>query len=157
MPAEVPYRTGENAGLHISKKHKAMAPLGVTSTRSKWGNRGTKARKLERNQTKENENVIPVLTVKEGELFGILVGRVVMETTVVLVAETFAVVNVPGAFSVVVAVPEKETFYHINQREKDNNKVPASASVEFCKGARQSGLVSVWRHTLVGQWWQGFL
>ena len=23
--------------------------------------------------------------------------------------------------------------------------------VEFCKGARQSGLVSVWQHTLVGQ------
>ncbi len=30
-------------------------------------------------------------------------------------------------------------------------------SVEFCKGARQSGLVSVWQHTLVGQWLQGFL
>ncbi len=29
--------------------------------------------------------------------------------------------------------------------------------VEFCKGARQSGLVSVWQHTLVGQQWQGFL
>ncbi len=30
-------------------------------------------------------------------------------------------------------------------------------SVEFCKGARQSGLVSVWQHTLVGQRLQGFL
>ncbi len=29
--------------------------------------------------------------------------------------------------------------------------------VEFCKGARQSGLVSVWQHTLVGQGLQGFL
>ncbi len=29
--------------------------------------------------------------------------------------------------------------------------------VEFCKGTRQSGLVSVWQHTLVGQRWQGFL
>ncbi len=29
--------------------------------------------------------------------------------------------------------------------------------VEFCKGARQSDLVSVWQHTLVGQRWQGFL
>ena len=30
-------------------------------------------------------------------------------------------------------------------------------SVEFCKGARQSGLVSVWQHTLGGQQLQGFL
>ncbi len=29
--------------------------------------------------------------------------------------------------------------------------------VEFYKGARQSGLVSVWQHTLVGQQLQGFL
>ena len=29
--------------------------------------------------------------------------------------------------------------------------------VEFCKGARQSGLVSVCQHSLVGQWLQGFL
>ena len=30
-------------------------------------------------------------------------------------------------------------------------------NVEFCKGARQSGLMSVWQHTLVGQRLQGFL
>ncbi len=29
--------------------------------------------------------------------------------------------------------------------------------VEFCKGARQSGLMSVWQHTLGGQQLQGFL
>ncbi len=38
--------------------------------------------------------------------------------------------------------------------EKDH---VGSTIVEFCKGARQSGLVSAWQHTLVGQRLQGFL
>ncbi len=35
--------------------------------------------------------------------------------------------------------------------------VQQNPHVEFCKGAMQSGLVSVWQHTLVSQQWQGFL
>ncbi len=42
-----------------------------------------------------------------------------------------------------------------NMAEK--RKVKSVLSVEFCKGPRQSGLVSVWQHTLVGQQWERLL
>ena len=39
-------------------------------------------------------------------------------------------------------------FHRVNVLQ---SLVHGCVGVEFCKGGRQSGLVSVWQHTLVGQ------
>ncbi len=69
------------------------------------------------------------------------------------------------ALLVAAAPPEKygDSAQRPRGREDANSAQVSSnchigvGSVEFCKGARQSGLVSVWQHTLVGQQLQGFL